>query len=78
MTCLKGVLKDFLETGLMELAPLAMKEDSLSVEKLSRFQREKRVHSTSEIPCRISSDPHESRHHRPAVSTMDSVKLKSP
>ncbi len=36
------------------------------------------VTSKSEIPCRVSSDPHEWRNDLGAVSTKDSAKLKYP
>ena len=67
------------KTAFMEFkGPLDL-VDIFSVEKLSGLHMDERVQRiSSEIPCRISSDPHESRHHRPAVSTMDSVKLNFP
>jgi hypothetical protein len=37
-----------------------------------------RSNNTSEIPCRVSSDPHEWRNDLGAVSTKDSAKLKYP
>jgi len=41
------------------------------------YEKSKFLGSGSEIPCRVSSDLHEWRNDGHAVSTQDSVKLKS-